>query len=40
MDKHHVQEDNKGGLFLARQCPGSPVTFNPKETGLPGLPMS
>jgi len=40
MDKHHMQEDNKGGLVLAQQCPGSPVTFNPKETGLPGLLMS
>jgi len=28
------------GLILARQCPGSPVTCNPEETGLPGLPMS
>ena len=25
---------------LARQCPGSPGTCNPEETGLPGLPMS
>ena len=29
-----------GGLVLARQCPGSPGTCNPEETGLPGLPMS
>jgi len=29
----------KGGLVLARQCPGSPGTCNPEETGLPGLPM-
>ena len=28
------------GLVLARQCPGSPGTCNPKETGLPGLPVS
>ena len=28
------------GLFLVRQCPGSPVTCNPEETGLPGLPIS
>ena len=28
------------GLVLARQCPGSPGTCNPKESGLPGLPMS
>jgi len=27
------------GLVLARQCPGSPGTCNPEETGLPGLPM-
>jgi hypothetical protein len=31
---------HKGGLVLARQCPGSPATFNPDETGLPVLPMS
>jgi len=30
----------KGGLLLARQCPGSPGTCNPEETGLPGLPLS
>jgi len=30
----------KGGLVLARQCPGSPGTCNAEETGLPGLPMS
>jgi len=34
------QEDHQGGLVLAWQCPGSPGTCNPKETGLPGLPMS
>ena len=28
------------GLVLARQCPGSPVTCNLEETGLPGLPVS
>jgi len=28
------------GLVLARQCPGSPGTYNPEETGLPGLPVS
>jgi len=27
-------------LVLARQCPGSPGTCNPEETGLSGLPMS
>jgi len=30
----------KGGLVLARQCPGSPGTCNREETGLPGLPKS
>jgi len=30
----------RGVLVLARQCPGSPGTCNPEETGLPGLPMS
>jgi len=30
----------KRGLVLARQCPGSPGTYNPEETGLPGLPVS
>jgi len=33
-------EVHQVGLVLARQCPGSPGTFNPKETGLPGLPIS
>jgi len=28
------------GLVLARQCPGSPGTCNPEDTGLPGLPVS
>jgi hypothetical protein len=27
----------KGDLVLARQCPGSPGTCNPEETGLTGL---
>jgi len=34
------QEGYQGGLVLARQCPGLPGTYNPDETGLPGLPMS
>jgi len=34
------QEGHQGGLVLARQCPGSPGTCNPQETGLPGLPIS
>ena len=33
------RESHQGGLVLA-QCPGSPGTYNPEETGLPGLPMS
>ena len=31
---------HQGGFVLARQCPGSPGTCNPEETGLPGLPVS
>jgi len=34
------REFHQGCLVLARQCPGSPGTCNPQETGLPGLPMS
>jgi len=34
------REDHQGFLVLARQCPGSPGTSNPEETGLPGLPVS
>jgi len=34
------REGHQGCLVLARQCPGSPVTSNPEETGLPGLLMS
>ena len=34
------REVHQGGLVLARQCPGSPGTCNPEETGLPGFPMS
>ena len=30
----------KGGLVLARQCPGSAGICNPEETDLPGLPVS
>ena len=30
----------KGGLVVARQCPDSPGTCNPDETGLPWLPVS
>jgi len=28
------------GLVLVGQCPGSPGSCNPEETGLPGLPVS
>ena len=34
------REGQQWGLVLARQCPGSPGTCNPEETGLPGLPVS
>jgi len=34
------REGHQGCLVLARQCPGSPGTCNPQETGLPGLPVS
>jgi len=34
------REVHQGGLVLARQCPRSPGTCNPEETGLPGLPVS
>jgi len=31
---------HKGSLVLTWQCPSSPGTWNPEETGLPGLPIS
>ena len=31
------REGHQRGLVLARQCPGSPGTCNPEETGLPRL---
>ena len=34
------REVRQGGLVLARQCPGSPGTCNPEETGMPGRPVS
>jgi len=34
------RENHQVRLVLARQCPGSPGTCNPEETGLPGLSMS
>jgi len=39
-EKRTPREVHQVGLVLARQCPGSPGTCNPEETGLPGLPMS
>jgi len=38
--KDILKENRCGGLIRARQCPGSPGTCNPEETGLPGLPVS
>jgi len=42
--KDILKEKRRGnvtkGSFLAGQCPVSPGTCNPEETGLPGLPMS
>ena len=35
-----LREGHQGGLVLAQQCPSSPGTCNPEETGLPGLPVS
>jgi len=34
------RECHQRGLVLARQCPGSPGTCSPEETGLPGLTVS
>ena len=34
------REGHQGSLVVARQCPGSPATCSPEETGLPGLPVS
>ena len=34
------REGHQRGLVLAQQCPGSPGTCSPEETGLPGLPVS
>ena len=39
-EKRRQREGHQGGLVLARQSPGSPGTWNPEETGLPGLPKS
>ena len=35
-----VRETHQGELVLARECPGSPGTCNPQNTGLPGIPVS
>jgi len=35
-----LKEGHQEGLVLALQCPGSPGTCNPEETGLVGLPVS
>jgi len=35
-----LREGHQGGLVLAWQCPSSSGTCNPKETDLPGLPLS
>ena len=35
-----LRKVQQGGLILARQCPGSPGTYNPEETGLSGFPVS
>ena len=39
-ERQRPRVGHQGGLVLARQCPGSPGTCNPEETGLPGLPLS
>ena len=39
-EKRRAREGHQGGLFLVRQCPGSPGTCNPEETGLSRLPVS
>jgi len=38
--KDILKEKCHGGLVLALHCPGLLGTYNPEETGLPGLPMS
>ena len=39
-ERRTLRKFRQGGLVLALQCPGSPGTCNPEETGLPGLPVS
>jgi len=36
-EKRGPREGHQGGLVLARQCPSSPGTCNPEETGLLGF---
>jgi len=38
--KDILKEKGHGKVINAQQCPGSPGTCNPEETGLPGLPLS
>ena len=38
--KRRSREGHQGVLVLARQCPGSPSTYNPEETDLAVLPVS
>jgi len=38
-DGKRLREVHQVCLVLVRQCPGSPGTYNPEETGLPGLPV-
>ena len=40
LEEKPPREFHQGGLALARQCPGSPGTCNPEETGLTWLPVS
>ena len=40
LKEKHRGKVNKGCLVRVRQCPGTPGTCNPEETGLPGLLMS
>jgi len=40
LERKMPREGNQSGHVLSRQCPCSPGTCNPEETGLPGLPIS
>jgi len=39
-EENPLREGHQGVLVLARQCPSSPGTCIPEETGPPGHPMS